>query len=103
MSHSMIVSRILAGVLAAGIASVALARESAYPWQPARSYALESVDQFDPTPSNDVLPKDPAARGAFARALAMDAVIYGLPAAYQYREMFAQALDRTNPRYVGMN
>jgi hypothetical protein len=99
----MIVARVAAVLLAAGIPAFAFAGDRAYPWRPAPSYLLEKVDQFVPSPANDVLPKDPAARATLARALAMEAVIYGLPAAYQYREMYAQALDRADPRYVGPN
>jgi hypothetical protein len=87
----------------ASMAHVAVAAERQYPPQPAPSYRLQVVDQFDPTPAGDVLPKDPAARTALARAVAMEAVIYGLPSVYQYREMFAQAVDRASPRYVGFN
>lgn len=85
------------------MAHVAVAAERQYPPQPTPSYRLQVVDQFDPTPAGDVLPKDPAARTALARAVAMEAVIYGLPSVYQYREMFAQAVDRASPRYVGFN
>jgi hypothetical protein len=85
------------------MANAALAAERPYPVQPAPSYRLQAVDQFDPTPASDVLPKDPVARTALARAVAMDAVIYGLPSVLQYREMFAQAVDRTGPRFVGFN
>jgi hypothetical protein len=85
------------------MANGALAAETRYPRQPAASYRLEDVDQFDPTLASDVLPKDPAARTALARAVAMEAVIYGLPCVYQYREMFAQAVDPASPRYVGFN
>jgi hypothetical protein len=85
------------------LAGAAEARQSGYPWRPAPSYPLQAVDQFAPTPAGDVLPRDPAARTALARALAMEAVIYGLPAVYQYREMYQQALDPKSPRYTGFN
>ena len=74
-----------------------------YPWQPAPSYALSNVDQFDPTPNPDILPKNPAARSTLARCVATEVVIYGLPAVYEYREMFEQAIDQQSPRYVGFN
>ena len=74
-----------------------------YPWQPAPSYSLRNVDQFSPTQKPDILPKDAAARAAFAHAVAMDATIYGLPSALQYQEMFQQAIDRSNARYAGFN
>jgi hypothetical protein len=84
-------------------AMAAVAGDRPYPVQPAPSYRLQAVDQFDPTPAGDVLPRDPAVRTALARAVAMEAVIYGLPSVYQYREMFAQAMDPASPRYVGFN
>jgi hypothetical protein len=85
------------------VTTLAGAAEQPYPWQPTPSYSLQSVDQFDPTPNGDVLPKDPAARETLARAIAMEAVIYGLPSVFQYREMFQQAVDRASKRYVGFN
>jgi hypothetical protein len=85
------------------LAGAAQAQGRTYPWQPAPSYPLQAVDQFAPTPFGDVLPKDPVARTALARSIAMEAVIYGLPAVYQYREMFQQALDPKSPRYTGFN
>lgn len=96
----MIILRAAALVLVTTLASAA---EPPYPWQPTPSYSLRSVDQFNPTPNADVLPKDPAAREMFARAIAMEAVIYGLPSVFQYREMFQQAVDRASQRYVGFN
>lgn len=74
-----------------------------YPWQPAPSYEVRSVDQFDPTTRADVVPQDAAARTQLARAIAMDATVYGLASVYQYREMHHQALDAGDPRYVGFN
>lgn len=85
------------------LAGAAQAGERGYPWLPAASYPLQAVDQFAPTPAPDVLPKDPAARTTLARVIAMEAVIYGLPAVYQYREMFQQALDPKSQRYTGFN
>ncbi len=99
----MIVRWAAAAIFPVMIANGAVAAHRQYPVQPAPSYQLEVVDQFEPTPAGDVVPRDPAARTAVARALAMEAVIYGLPSVYQYREMFAQAVDRANPRYVGFN
>src|SRR5687767_15985015 len=96
----MIVLRAVALIL---VTTLAAAAERPYPWQPTPSYSLQSVDQFNPTPNADVLPKDPAARETFARTIAMEAVIYGLPSVFQYREMFQQAVDRASKRYVGFN
>jgi len=90
------------GILALG-AAAGPGHGAPYPWQPAPSYPLQAVAQFAPTPAGDVTPKDAAARRALARAIAMEAVIYGLPAVYQYREMFQQALDPTSPRFTGFN
>ncbi|WP_068875329.1 MULTISPECIES: DUF1254 domain-containing protein [unclassified Phenylobacterium] len=92
-----------ASTLLLAFAGTAAAAERAYPLQPAPSYPLQAVDQFAPTPAGDVVPRDPAARSQLARALAVEAAIYGLPSVYQYREMFAQAVDQANPRYVGFN
>ncbi|MDP3746327.1 MAG: DUF1254 domain-containing protein [Phenylobacterium sp.] len=99
----MIVRWAAAAILPLAFAGAAAAAERHYPVQPATSYRLQDVDQFDPTPVGDVTPKDPAARTVLARALAMEAAIYGLPSVYQYREMFAQAVDQASPRYVGFN
>jgi len=99
----MIARWVQASTLLLAMAGAATAAERPYPVQPAPSYPLQVVDQFDPTPAADVTPKDPAARAALARAMAMDAAIYGLPSVHQYREMFAQAVDRASPRYVGFN
>jgi hypothetical protein len=99
----MIVRWAAATMLPLALAAAASAAEGHYPAQPAPSYPLQAVEQFDPTPAGDVTPRDPAARTALARALALEAAIYGLPSVYQYREMFAQAVDRASPRYVGFN
>jgi hypothetical protein len=93
----------VAAIFPVMMANAAVATEPQYPVQPAPSYRMEVVDQFDPTPGGDVLPKDPAARTALARSVAMEAVIYGLPSVYQYREMFVQAVDHASPRFTGFN
>lgn len=94
--------RVIAGALAV-MSGVVHAGSVPYPWMPIPSYALRQVDQFSPSPRADVLPKDPAARTTFARALAMDAAIYGLASVLQYRELYLQAVDRTNERFVGFD
>lgn len=72
-----------------------------YPEQPVASYPLEMVDQFAPVVQREIAPGDPELLCGFARALAADATIYGLPAAYQYAEMYTQAVDAASPRYTG--
>jgi hypothetical protein len=99
----MIWQRAAAVLAMTALAGAAEAGERGYPWQPAPSYPFAAADQFAPTSAGDVSPKDPAARTALARAVAMEAVIYGLPAVYQYREMFQQAVDTASPRYTGFN
>ena len=39
----------------------------------------------------------------FCTGLATDAVIYGMPAVLQYREMYRQAVDNHNLRFIGFN
>lgn len=74
-----------------------------YPAFPAHSYPLDCATQFSPTPRADILPSEGAARTLFARGLAADAAIYGMPAVLQYREMYRQAVDQTHPRHVGFH
>ena len=74
-----------------------------YPASETQSYRLDRATQFSPTPKPDILPGDQDARAAYARYLAMDAAIYGLPCVLQHREMVRQAVDATQPRYVGFN
>ncbi|WP_448624432.1 DUF1254 domain-containing protein [Geodermatophilus sp. URMC 64] len=74
-----------------------------YPEQPVPSYELSLVDQWEPIDQVEILPADPALRRAWSRSLAVDAVVYGLPAALQYAEMYAQTVDRTGDRYTGFN
>jgi hypothetical protein len=74
-----------------------------YPWQPTPSYPMRRADQFSPTTGADVVPKDRQARSSYARCIATDAVIYGMPSVLQYREMHQQAIDASHPRYVGFH
>lgn len=74
-----------------------------YPPHASPRYLSERVAQFSPTARPDILPVDLEARTAYVRNLALDATIYGLPVVLQYREMYRQAVDRSNPRYVGFN
>src|SRR3712207_6312599 len=68
-----------------------------------RSYDLLAVDQLELPPAPDILPADAAHRRSYARMLAMDATIYGLPSVYQYVQLYEQAVDRSNPSYTGFN
>ena len=67
------------------------------------SYDLSRVDQLEPETIPDVIPQDPSSRAAYARMLAMDAAIYGLPSVYQYAQMYVQAVDRSSPSYTGFD
>ena len=66
-----------------------------YPAFQTPSYRLDRATQFSPTPRADILPRDSTARTLFARGLAADAAIYGMPAVLQYREMYRQAMDQS--------
>jgi hypothetical protein len=76
---------------------------SGYPPQAFPSYPLEHVDQYSPTLRPDILPKDPKALAGYVRVIATEAAIYGMPCVLQYREMFRQAVDVDDPRYVGFH
>lgn len=85
------------------VMGMAHADGAGYPWQPTPSYSFSRIDQFSPTSSPDILPKDSGMRNVYARAIAMEAAIYGLPSVLQYVEMYQQAVDRSSDRYVGFN
>jgi len=87
---------VAAGLLLSG--SAVVAQTTAAP-----TYDVRQATQYDPSPAADTIPRDPAARQANAAAIASEATVYGLPAVLQYGEMFAQALDRSNKRFVGFN
>jgi len=71
--------------------------------QVARGYEFSDVDQLQIERRPDVTPEDPPARMAYARMLAMDATIYGLPSVYQYAQMYVQAVDPTSATYTGFD
>ena len=71
--------------------------------QPARGYELTHIDQFQMDGRPDVVPVDPEARTSYARMLAMDATIYGLPSVYQYAQMYVQAVDPASPTFTGFD
>jgi hypothetical protein len=96
-------ARMIFGLALAGMALAAHAEKAVYPQFPTASYSLGQVDQFNPSLRADVLPRDGAARSAYARAIAMDATIYGLASVLQYREMFLQAVDPSSDRHVGFD
>jgi hypothetical protein len=66
-------------------------------------YDLSEVDQLQVEERADVVPANAAARERYARGLATEAAIYGLPSAYQYAQMFVQAVDRSSAAYTGFN
>jgi len=74
-----------------------------YPHSVVPSYQPERASQFDPTRRADILPREDGSRALYARALALDATIYGLPAVLQYREMVRQAVDPGSPSFVGFD
>ncbi|MCX0269164.1 DUF1254 domain-containing protein [Nocardia zapadnayensis] len=55
-----------------------------------RTYDPGSADQLTASSRPDIAPADPGAREPLARALSLQAVVYGLPSAYQYASMCAQ-------------
>jgi hypothetical protein len=55
-----------------------------------RTYDPGSADQLTASLRPDIAPEDPGARQSLARALSLQAVIYGLPSVYQYASMCAQ-------------
>jgi hypothetical protein len=81
----------------------ASAAEAEYGNVISRSYNPLLADQFPYPRSHDIVPADPALRQAWARHLAYDAAIYGTAAVLQYRQMYDQAINRSNPAFVGFN
>src|SRR6266536_191403 len=71
--------------------------------QIARGYELRDVDQLQVELRPDVVPANAAARERYARMLAAEATIYGLPSVYQYAQMFLQAVDPSSPTYTGFD
>ncbi|MEV2226765.1 DUF1254 domain-containing protein [Nocardia vinacea] len=67
------------------------------PWDPGvvAAYDPSQADQFSVSDRADTAPTDPTARRIYARTLAMQAVIYGLPSVYQYASMCAQCAPET--------
>lgn len=69
----------------------------------ARAYDPGLADQFQSARIEEILPQDPEARRTFARSLAFDATLYGTAAVLEYRQLYALAVDRSDPQYVGFN
>jgi hypothetical protein len=67
------------------------------------SYDLSRVDQTAFEDRADLQPNEPSIRRALARAMATDAVIFGLPSVYQYAQLYDQAVDRSSPSWTGFN
>ncbi len=67
------------------------------------SYRLADIDQFEPDGRPEIVPTDAGAREAYARVLATEATVYGLPAVYQYVQMYAQACDPASPAHTGFD
>jgi hypothetical protein len=78
-------------------------RLTAYPAQPHPSYALGDVDLAQAVPIPDIVPAPENRQSSWARALAAEATVYGLPSVYQYVQMHGLAVDRSSPAYVGFN
>jgi hypothetical protein len=71
--------------------------------QIARGFDFGEVDQLQIDPRPDVVPANERAREAYARRLAAEATIYGLPSVYQYAQMYVQAVDESSPAYTGFD
>jgi hypothetical protein len=74
-----------------------------YPPQPTESYSMADVDQLQAMRLADVRPIDDDSHEMFARAIALDATVYGLPGVLQYPHLYAQAVDDTHPAWTGFN
>lgn len=67
------------------------------------AYSLAEVDQRHWPVHADIMPTDPVEREKWAAAIAYDAAIYGTAPVIQYRQMYAQAVDRAGAGYTGFN
>lgn len=69
----------------------------------APAYDPTLADQFQSARLEEMLPRTPEARQALARSVAFDATLYGTAAVLEYRQLYALAVDRGDPQYVGFN
>lgn len=68
-----------------------------------RIYDPGSADQLTASSRSDIAPRDPGARESLARALSLQAVIYGLPSAYQYASMCTQCAPTGDDNLWALN
>ncbi|MEY4670974.1 MAG: hypothetical protein RLZZ415_853 [Pseudomonadota bacterium] len=71
--------------------------------QAPRIYTTDQITQFQLPRLPDVVPGDPAARRAWARALAFDATLYGTASVLEYVQLYRQAVDAKAIGYTGFN
>lgn len=88
---------LFAVIFASSWPAVGAAQVGAPPYDPALA------DQYQSAKLDDMLPATYDARKVLARSRAFDATIYGTGAVLEYRQMYAQAVDRSDPQYVGFN
>jgi len=74
-----------------------------YPTDGARLYSPEYATQMQWNRLEDLVPPDVEVRKIWARNLAFDVYIYGLPTVEIYRQMYDQAIKETDPAHVGFN
>ena len=87
----------MTGALAAALLLASYAAADTPPYDPALA------DQFPSARLGDTVPADPALREVWARNLAFDATIYGQSAVLTWRQVHAQAVERSAPGYTGFN
>lgn len=71
--------------------------------QSVKAYDPRKSDQYQPARTADLIPVDASARRLWARAIAFDAAIYGTAAVLEYRQLYAQAVDRGSSDFTGFN
>lgn len=85
------------------IAAALLALAGAQASAQTRTYDPDDADQFQWPKLPDVMPAGTEQRQAWAQVLATDAAVYGGLAVAQYWQLYAQAVDRTDPDFTGFN
>ena len=68
-----------------------------------RSYDAAKADQFLSPLAEDIVPDDDASRLLHMRHTAYEAAIFGQVAVLTYGQIYAQAIDKNSPRFVGFN